>query len=160
MSVQFSSPQHYDFQLRVRKRRGFMLRVAGYWWIIVSMIHGGVGAIVYLDQWQAIAQDGWFNAVVPDPFAPMFERDAAFWFMFLTPFMFLMGQLCLWGDRKQLTFPIAIGGTLLVTVIMGLFLLPISGFWLVLPPVVMMVWSGVQEKVEISSEKSNVSPGM
>jgi hypothetical protein len=119
--------------------RGFMLRVAGYWWIIVSMIHGGVGAIVYSAQWQAIARDGWFNAVEPDPLALVFDRGDAFWFMFLTPFIFLMGQLCLWAERQHLTFPIAIGGTLLGTTLVGLFLLPISGFWLVLPPVLMMI---------------------
>lgn len=118
-----------------------MLRVAGYWWIIVSIIHGGVGAFIYFEQWQAIAQDGWFNAVSPDPLALIFDREGAFWFMFLTPFIFLFGLLCLWAERQKLAFPVTVGGTLLGTILVGLFLLPVSGFWLVLPPVVMMVWS-------------------
>jgi hypothetical protein len=127
-----------------------MLRLAGYWWIIVSIIHGGVGAFVYFEQWQAIAQDGWFNAVVPDPFAPIFERDAAFWFMFVTPFILLMGQLCLWSDRQHVALPVSIGGILLATLIVGLFLLPVSGFWLVLPPSLMMVWTAYQAKLKVT----------
>jgi Family of unknown function (DUF6463) len=126
-----------------------MLRVTGYWWIVVSIIHAAIGAIVYFEQWQAIAQDGWFNAVAPDPFTPIFDREDAFWFMFLTPFIFLMGQLCLWSDRQNLTIPMMISGILLVTIMVGLFLMPISGFWLVLPPSLMMVWSSYKANVRV-----------
>jgi hypothetical protein len=32
-----------------------MLRLAGWWWIAVSVIHGLGGIILYFEQWQAIA---------------------------------------------------------------------------------------------------------
>ena len=32
-----------------------MLRLAGWWWIAVSAIHGLGGIILYFEQWQAIA---------------------------------------------------------------------------------------------------------
>jgi Family of unknown function (DUF6463) len=127
-----------------------MLRVAGYWWIVVSMIHATVGSIIFFNQWVAIAQDGWINAVTPNPLALIFEREAAFWFMFLTPFIFLMGQLCLWSDRQHFALPVSMGGILLATVIVGLFLLPVSGFWLVLPPNLMMMWSAYQAKLKVN----------
>jgi hypothetical protein len=128
-----------------------MLRIAGYWWMVVSMIHAGVGAIIFFNQWVAIAQDNWINAITPNPLALNFEREAAFWFMFLTPFIFLMGQLCLWSAQQNLTVPLAIGGTLLGTILVGLFLLPISGFWLVLPPVLMMIWSSYQTNSNVKA---------
>jgi Family of unknown function (DUF6463) len=127
-----------------------MLRITGYWWIIVSIIHGVFGVVVYANQWQAIAQEGWFNVVAPNPFAPMFDREDAFWFMFLTPFILLQGMLCLWADRQKLTLPLSIGGILLVTVLVGLFLMPISGFWLVLPPSFVMFWSSYQTKSQVN----------
>jgi Family of unknown function (DUF6463) len=86
-----------------------MLRLSGWWWIAVSAIHALGGIILYFEQWQAIAQAGWFNVIAPDPFAPIFDREDAFWFMFLTPFLFLIGELSLWAVRKKLVFPVSVG---------------------------------------------------
>jgi hypothetical protein len=116
-----------------------MLKKAGYLWIFVGILHGIVGIFLYLNQWKSIAQDGWFNAVAPDPFAPIFDREDAFWFMFLTPFMLVLGQLCLWVDRDRLNLPRSFSFTMLGTVSVGLFLMPVSGFWLALVPTVMML---------------------
>ena len=118
-----------------------MLRLAGWWWIAVSAIHALGGIILYFDQWQAIAQAGWFNVIAPNPFAPIFDREDAFWFMFITPFFFLMGELSLWLASKKLVFPISVGAILLGTVLVGLFLMPVSGIWLGLPPRIMLLWS-------------------
>jgi Family of unknown function (DUF6463) len=118
-----------------------MLRLAGCWWIAVSAIHGLGGIILYFEQWRAIAQAGWFNVIAPDPFAPIFDREDAFWFMFLTPFFFLIGELSLWLARKKLVFPVSVGVILLGTVLIGLFLMPVSGIWLGLPPSIMMLYS-------------------
>jgi hypothetical protein len=118
-----------------------MLRLAGWWWIAVSAIHGLGGIILYFEQWQAIAQAGWFNVIAPDPFAPIFDREDAFWFMFFTPFLFLIGELSLWLARKKLVFPVFVGVIVLGTVLVGLFLMPVSGIWLGLPPSLMMLYS-------------------
>lgn len=118
-----------------------MLRLAGWWWIVVSVIHALGGIILYFDRWQAIAKAGWFNVIAPDPFTPIFDRENAFWFMFLTPFLFLIGELSLWLARKQLVFPVSVGVILLSTVLVGLFLMPVSGIWLALPPSIMLLWS-------------------
>ncbi|MDJ0572241.1 MAG: DUF6463 family protein [Pleurocapsa sp. MO_192.B19] len=118
-----------------------MLRLAGWWWIVVSAIHPLVVIIQYFDQWKAIAQDGWFNVIAPNPFAPIFEREDAFWCMFLTPFLLLIGKLCLWAYRRQLVFPLSVGVILTGTMLVGLFLEPLSGIWFALPPSLMLLWS-------------------
>jgi hypothetical protein len=133
-----------------------MLRKAGYLWIFVSIIHGIGGVVLYSRQWQAIAQDGWFNAVAPNPFAPIFDREDAFWFIFLTPFIFLLGKLCLWLDRHELNLPMSFSITILTTVLTGLLLMPVSGLWLVLIPTVMMLYSSksAQFSLKIHYERS------
>ena len=118
-----------------------MLRLAGWWWIAVSVIHATVCVFQYSDQWSAIAFDGWFNVIAPDPTAPIFDREDAFWCTFLTPLIFLIGELCLWADRQQLVFPISVGIMLTSTMIIGIFLIPVSGIWLALPPSMMMIWT-------------------
>jgi Family of unknown function (DUF6463) len=124
-----------------------MLRVAGFWWIAVSVIHGLVGIFGYFDQWEAIAQDGWFNAIAPHPLAPMFDREDALFFTVLTPFLFLIGKLCLWAYDRDLVLPTSVGVVLVITICSGIFLLPISGFWLALPPSLMLMWSSLQPQL-------------
>jgi Family of unknown function (DUF6463) len=126
-----------------------MLRVAGFWWIAVSAIHGLGVMVLYFDQWTAIAQDGWFNVIAPNPFAPIYDREDAFWVMFLTPFLFLIGRLCLWAHNQHLVFPRSVGLILVITELSGLFLYPVSGIWLALPPSVMLIWASHQ--AELSS---------
>lgn len=123
-----------------------MLRLAGWWWIAVSAIHPLVVIIQYFEQWKAIAHDGWFNVIAPNPFTPIYDREDAFWCMFLTPFMFIIGELCLWANRRQLVLPISVGAILVGTMLVGLFLVPLSGIWLTLPPSVMLLWSSKQIK--------------
>jgi hypothetical protein len=118
-----------------------MLRKAGYSWMAVSSLHGICGLVFYFEQWRAIAQNGWFNVIAPNPLTPIFDREDAFWFMFLTPFIFLLGQLCLWFDQQKLNLPISFSLTVLATVLVGLFLMPVSGIWLAAVPTLMMLYT-------------------
>jgi hypothetical protein len=111
-----------------------MLKVSGYWLIATSIIHFLVGLLVFTEPLAEIAQNGWFNAVAPDPFNPYFDREDAFWFMMATPFIFTVGQLCFWAQARQITLPVFLGWTLLATATVGCFIEPISGFWLLIPP--------------------------
>jgi hypothetical protein len=118
-----------------------MLRLAGCWWIGVSALHGLGGIILYFEEWQEIAEAGWFNVVAPDPFTPIFSRETAFWFILLSPFICLVGELCLWAHRQKLTLPISVGLIVLVSMSIAVFFVPISGFWLGFPPSIMMLYS-------------------
>lgn len=125
-----------------------MLRLAGWWWIVVSILHTLGGIILYFPQWQEIAQSGWFNVIAPDITAPMFPLEDAFMFMLLSPFIYLVGELCLWVHRQKLTLPISSGIILLTTMLVAVFLVPISGFWLGLPPSIMMLMSSTKNSLE------------
>jgi hypothetical protein len=117
-----------------------MLKIVGLWWMMVSAIHGFVVSIAYAEQWQAIAQAGWFNVIAPDPLHPIYAWEDAFWLMMLTPFFWIIGKICLWAHTQALILPTSIGVVLLVTVLVGALLEPISGIWLCLPPSLMMLW--------------------
>ncbi|NJK49593.1 hypothetical protein HC931_16845 [Candidatus Gracilibacteria bacterium] len=132
--------------------RYFMLRIAGRLWITIAVIHVVYGLIMYYSQWKAIAQAGWFNVIAPDQFSPIFDREDAFWFMMIAPFLMILGQLCLWADQQKLTLPISVSGILLGAVAVGLFLIPVSGFWLVLIPSAMMFWSSKTAKSNANAE--------
>jgi hypothetical protein len=118
-----------------------VLKIAGRSWIAIAILHAVIGVVGYYPQWQAIAQAGWFNVVAPNPLAPFFDREDAFWFMMLTPFLIILGQFCLWADRQKLILPISVSRVLLVSAIVGLFFIPISGFWLMLIPSAMMLYT-------------------
>ena len=118
-----------------------MLRLAGWWWIVISVLHTLGGIVLYFPQWQEIAKAGWFNAISPDPFAPIFPRETAFWFVLLSPFIYLVGKLCLWAHRQKSILPKSMGVILLITMSVAVFFVPVSGFWLGLAPSIMMLYS-------------------
>ncbi|EDX83369.1 hypothetical protein S7335_549 [Synechococcus sp. PCC 7335] len=118
-----------------------MLKIVGSLWTVVACIHLLFGLVVYWPQWQIIAESGWFNVIAPNPFAPIFDREDAFWFMMATPFLLVIGQLCFWAHQQKLLLPTSISIILLSTTAIGLFLMPVSGFWLLILPSIMMLYS-------------------
>jgi hypothetical protein len=111
-----------------------LLRVSGYWLIAISVIHGLVDIWYYFEPWSDIVRSGVFNAVDPH-----FDRGAAFWMLMLSPFFFSLGQLCCWAQEHNVRLPMFMGWNLLITSAFGAFLMPISGFWLLIPPSLLML---------------------
>ncbi|MDV2991969.1 MAG: hypothetical protein N4J56_001623 [Chroococcidiopsis sp. SAG 2025] len=118
-----------------------MLRFCGYWLYATSIIHVLVGVWLYAEPLVAISQNGFFNAV--DPYC---DRNTAFWFLMFVPLLFAIGQLCCWAQVKGITLPTFLGWYLLATSIVGIVLMPISGFWLLIIPSVLIVIASHQSK--------------
>ena len=116
-----------------------MLQLSGYWLLITSIIHLIVGFWLYGEPLAEIVCNGFFNSVAPNPFAPDFAREDAFWFMTLTAFFVILAQLCFWAHSRKIALPGFMGWTLLVTSIIGAIAIPISGFWLLMVPAVLIV---------------------
>lgn len=121
-----------------------MLKISGYWLIATSIIHVFVGFVVYTEPLLDIARNGWFNAIAPDPLHPYFDREDAFWFMMIAPFILALGQLCVWAQAQRIILPAFLGWTLLVIAVVGCFMEPISGFWLLLLPGVLILAAPTQ----------------
>ncbi len=88
-------------------------------------------------QLAAIAQDGFFNAVELDP--TQFERETAFWHVTFGTTVLILGGLVHWAQARTGTLPAFLGWSLLALGLFGVILMPISGFWAVLPQAVLML---------------------
>jgi hypothetical protein len=79
-----------------------------------------------------------FNAIGEDPM-----RGAVAWFLFAGFFMALLGlavdHLEKYGAGKKLS---ALGSGLIGFSILGIVMMPVSGFWLLLIPALGMIWNG------------------
>ncbi len=127
-----------------------MLKLSGYLLIITSILHFMGGFVFFPEPLAEIAQAGWWNAVSPDPLNLNYEREAAFWFMMISPLLFILGMLCCWIQEQQIKIPVFVGWILLVVTIIGIVIMPVSGFWLLLLP------SGIILFVSMRNKDSNI----
>lgn len=105
-----------------------MQRFTGHSLIAVGALHTLVGIMSFGRPLAGIARDGMFNAVDPHP-----ERQAAFWFLLTGALLVVLGQSTRWAQRRTGTVPGSLGTSLLVISLAGVVLMPVSGFWLLLP---------------------------
>ncbi len=88
-------------------------------------------------QLAAIAQDGFFDAVELDP--AQFDRETAFWHLAFGTMVLILGGLVHWAQARTGTLPAFLGWSLLAFGLFGVILVPVSGFWAVLPQAVLML---------------------
>jgi hypothetical protein len=119
-----------------------MLKVSGYWLIAVSITHGLGDILYYLEPWSDVLRDGIFNTI--DPY---FDRGTAFWMLMVSPLLFTLGRLCCWAQENRVRLPAFIGWNLLIISVFGAFLMPISGFWLLIPPSILTIVASHSEEL-------------
>ncbi|MCB9640565.1 MAG: hypothetical protein H6728_16010 [Myxococcales bacterium] len=99
-------------------------RLSAYLLIATGLIHNALGLVMGFAPLAAIAKAGFFHAVDPH-----MDRRAIFWFLFAGFAMMMWGQLVL----SMRATPRGFAYSLLALGCVGAFLMPISGFWLVIP---------------------------
>lgn len=103
----------------------------GMWLLAVAAVHTAFAAIVFLPQWQDIVRRGVFDSVGSDPM-----RGAVVWFGLFGAALALLGWAIVLLERSP-TPPAALrplGMGVLALALLGIVLMPASGFWLALPP--------------------------
>ncbi len=98
-----------------------------------AVLHNVVGILYFKEPLLAIMRDGVVNAISPNQMQPNFDREAAFWFLLVGIALFMLGQLAHWMQQKTGTLPDALGLWLLGLALVGVVMMPVSGFWLILP---------------------------
>ncbi len=93
--------------------------------------------VFHSGQLAAIAQDGFFDAVETNP--ALFDREVAFWHVAFGMTVLILGGLVHWAQARTGTLPAFLGWSLLAFGVVGAILVPVSGFWLVLPQAVLML---------------------
>lgn len=119
-----------------------MLKRLGIALMAVAVLHQIVGIIVYHEALTAIIRAGVVNTINP----PWWDRDAAFWFLMFGALLFVYGAMTHWLLKRDLPLPAFWGGSLAVMCVVGVTLMPASGFWLALPIAGYMVLSSQSSK--------------
>ena len=105
---------------------------AGHWMMAVAIVHTVVGAIVFADPLLDIARRGVFDSIERDP-----SRGVAFWFlMFGAVIAVLAPALTAIERRGEVRVLRATGVGMLLTALLGVVMIPASGFWLAFPPAI------------------------
>ncbi len=93
--------------------------------------------VFHSGQLAAIAQDGFFDAVETNP--ALFDREVAFWHLTFGATVLILGGLVHWSQARTGTLPAFLGWSLLALGVAGVILMPVSGFWAILPQAVLML---------------------
>lgn len=110
--------------LKSTKRSAYLL-------IATGILHNTIGLVFGVSVLADIFRAGLFNTVHP----PYYEREAIFWFLFAGFAMMLWGALLLSMSHVPKVFSVG----LLVLCVLGAIMMPVSGFWLVIPQAVYML---------------------
>ncbi|QDQ27242.1 hypothetical protein FNU76_13205 [Chitinimonas arctica] len=104
----------------------------GRWLVGVSFIHTVFAVVVFHEVLMGVLQRGLFDTVGTDPMI-----GAVVWFVLFGLALFICG-LAVSALEKSSSGPLpkSLGWSLLALAILGVVLMPASGFWLVFPPVI------------------------
>lgn len=103
---------------------------SAYLLIATGILHNLIGLIFGFEVLSAIAREGFFNTVFMQ-----FDREAIFWFLFSGFAIILWGVLILQLEHIPRSFSLS----LLILSTVGIIIMPLSGFWLVLPQAIYML---------------------
>ncbi|NEQ51840.1 MAG: hypothetical protein F6K11_17150 [Leptolyngbya sp. SIO3F4] len=100
--------------------------------IFIAICHSIVGFIVYRSVLDNIFNDGVFNtiAIGENP-----NRESAFWFLYTGFMLLLIGGFVDYLERLDLDIPLVLIIAFSTLTIIGIAVMPVSGFWLLVPPV-------------------------
>lgn len=96
--------------------------------IATGLLHLFIGLLFAPKPARATWDDGVLNAV--DAHA---DRENWFWYMISGWLLLLTGQLTRWIERRTGAAPAFLGWHLLAIGVVGIVLMPVSGFWVFLP---------------------------
>ena len=118
------------------------IRRSAYLLIATGIIHNLVGLGVGFQVLAEMLQEGLFNTV-----HLQFDREAIFWFLFSGFAMMLWGVLLLSMER----IPALFSWSLLGLSVLGAFIMPASGFWLVIPQAIYLLYQSRTKQVLASA---------
>lgn len=109
----------------------------GPWLLAVAALHTAYAAAAFPEPLAALWRDGLVDSVGSDPL-----RGAVTWFVLFGAVLALLGLGVLQLERTRTTVPRTLGVGLLALALLGIALMPASGFWLALPPALALLRHG------------------
>jgi len=99
----------------------------------VGVIHSVFGFVFMRSTLAVLWSEGLFNTVNGQP-----RREAAFWFLYTGFLLLILGALIDRLERSGFGIPPFLAWSFLVLTVIGGVVMPISGLWLLVPPLVGM----------------------
>ena len=99
--------------------------------MVIGIIHSIFGFIVFHNIIADLIREMLFNSI-----DRQLDRNTAFWFLFTGFAIIIIGGLVDWAERKHSELPSFLKWSLLVITILGCFIMPKSGFWLLFIPTI------------------------
>ena len=112
-------------------KRRLVVPWIGGWLIAVGVIHTLFGLLFMRSTLAILWSEGLFNTVNGQP-----AREGVFWFLYTGVLFLIAGVLIDQIERRHLAIPGFVSWAFAVVTVIGVFVMPISGIWLLLPPVV------------------------
>ena len=108
-----------------------MKRWMGLWLMTVAILHTLFGLVTFRAQWAQLLSAGLFDAVAGDV-----ARGKAVWFVLCGIALLLFGLAVDALEKVAAPMPAAVGAGMLALTLVGILLMPASGFWLLFPPAI------------------------
>ncbi|WP_020397266.1 DUF6463 family protein [Thiolinea disciformis] len=117
----------------------------GYWLMFVALIHTLVMIVLFPSVLAEIVKRGIVNSVGNDPLI-----GAVTWFGLFGILLFILGMAIKDLERAGQGIPLSMAWAMLILTVLGIILMPVSGFWLALPAVVGIFLQQRQLKAKFS----------
>jgi len=125
-----------------------MVAWIGKWLFAVGVIHLSFGLAFMHDTLALLWSEGLWNTVNGQP-----PREAVFWFLCTGIMLLMVGVLVDQVELERLAIPRFVTGLFAALTITGVVVMPISGIWLLIPPVVGMVIRGRQANKPVTTDR-------
>ena len=107
----------------------------------IGAIHSAFGLVVFHAEYVRWFREGLWNTVNGQPY-----REFPFWFLAFGILTIIFGAFVDSVERKSENLPPFLGWSLLVFTIVVVFIMPISGGWLLLAPALGAIWQSKAAK--------------
>jgi hypothetical protein len=102
--------------------------------IATGVLHNIIGFVMGWSVLTEIARSGFVNSINEE-----MDRNAIFWFLFAGFLMMILGKLMQDYLKAEFRLPRSLGISMLVLSIIGCIMMPVSGFWLVIPQAILIL---------------------
>lgn len=105
----------------------------GKWVMFVALAHTAFGIMLFGGVYRELLARGLYNAVSSE------KIGLAVWFALFGVLLFVVGLLLSALESNRSRIPGSVGIALLLLTVLGIVLMPVSGFWLMLPAIAVIM---------------------
>jgi hypothetical protein len=122
----------------------------GNWIIAVSACHTLFAVIMFSAEYSALYDNGIINSLSTD------RSAAAVWFFLFGQVLFITGLLIKHFDSvNNRLVPLSVSLNLLLLTVVGITIMPESGFWLMFPPIISLIMQHRKKQNQNKNQNKN-----